>query len=254
MVATVGLGRLLGVDREMTLLIAAWRLDLRRFSAVAAMNAVSRADEEEVGCCHRAWRRSLGTVAMLGVPLAGFSLGLPEAQTGLWAERLDPRGGPGGGRRGGPVGGGAEAQPAGRPGQRVVMLAPTVAAPCRFLRGGTRYGPARCPGAGLRGGLPGADRRARRPAAARRALLSGAGSLSTGAARRGASAASGCGSGSRALRRRGSPAAGARPPVLARGRGRGPGTFAQRARPRRVARALAWSAMGASLAQAARGG
>jgi uncharacterized integral membrane protein (TIGR00698 family) len=58
MVATVGLGRLLGVDRDMTLLIAAGS-SICGASAVAAMNAVSQADEEDVGY-------AIGTVTVFG--------------------------------------------------------------------------------------------------------------------------------------------------------------------------------------------
>ena len=136
MVATVGLGRLLGVDRDMTLLIAAGS-SICGASAVAAMNAVSRADEEDVGYAIGTVT-VFGTVAMLGVPLAGGLLGLPEGQTGLWAGASIHEVGQ-------VAGAGAALSVAAlklatlMKLTRVVMLAPTVAV-VSFLRGGETTG------------------------------------------------------------------------------------------------------------------
>jgi uncharacterized integral membrane protein (TIGR00698 family) len=82
--ATVWIGRLLGVERKLALLIGAGSA-ICGAAAVAAMDATVRAEEKDVAYAV-ATVTLFGTLAMLLVPLVGlhvFHLG--QRETGLWA-------------------------------------------------------------------------------------------------------------------------------------------------------------------------
>jgi uncharacterized integral membrane protein (TIGR00698 family) len=82
--ATVWIGRLLGVERKLALLIAAGSA-ICGAAAVAAMDATVRAEEKDVAYAV-ATVTLFGTLAMLLIPLIGlhvFHLG--QRETGLWA-------------------------------------------------------------------------------------------------------------------------------------------------------------------------
>lgn len=84
MLAPVGCARLLKVERELSLLIAAGT-PICGALAIAAMDATIRARQEDVGYAV-ATVTIFGTVAMAGIPLVGLHvLGMAEVTTGLWA-------------------------------------------------------------------------------------------------------------------------------------------------------------------------
>jgi len=84
LLATIGLGRLLGVERRLTLLIAAGS-SICGAAAVAAMGAAARAEEEDVAYAV-ATVTVFGTLAMLLIPAVGLHLlDLGPRETGLWA-------------------------------------------------------------------------------------------------------------------------------------------------------------------------
>lgn len=76
-------GRLLGVDRKLTELIAAGT-SICGASAIVATNAVTRARDEDVAYAVAAITL-FGTVAMLAFPLLAPALGLDQHGFGLWA-------------------------------------------------------------------------------------------------------------------------------------------------------------------------
>ena len=81
---TVAVGRWLRVPRDLALLVAAGS-SICGASAIAGMNAVTRADKEHVAYAV-ATVTLFGTIAMLLVPIIGTDvLGLSAVQTGLWA-------------------------------------------------------------------------------------------------------------------------------------------------------------------------
>jgi uncharacterized integral membrane protein (TIGR00698 family) len=80
---TMGLGRLLGVDRKLTELIAAGT-SICGASAIVATNTVTQGRDEDVAYAV-ACITAFGTVAMLGYPLAAPLLGLDQHHYGLWA-------------------------------------------------------------------------------------------------------------------------------------------------------------------------
>ncbi|HEU4973490.1 MAG TPA: putative sulfate exporter family transporter [Baekduia sp.] len=81
--ATARLGRRLGVDGDLALLIATGSA-ICGASAIAAMDTVTRAREEAVGYAV-AVVTILGTVAMLLLPLLAPALGLDGVQAGMWS-------------------------------------------------------------------------------------------------------------------------------------------------------------------------
>jgi uncharacterized integral membrane protein (TIGR00698 family) len=81
--ATRWLGRRLRVPGDLALLVATGSA-ICGASAIAAMNAVVRAREEDVGYAV-ATVTVFGTAAMLLLPVAAALLGLGDAQAGLWA-------------------------------------------------------------------------------------------------------------------------------------------------------------------------
>jgi uncharacterized integral membrane protein (TIGR00698 family) len=84
LIATVGMGGLLGVERKLTLLIAAGS-SICGAAAIAAMDAATRADEEDVGYAV-ATVTIFGTLAMLLIPVVGLHIvDLGPRRTGLWA-------------------------------------------------------------------------------------------------------------------------------------------------------------------------
>jgi uncharacterized integral membrane protein (TIGR00698 family) len=80
--ATIWLGRRLKVDPKLTLLLAAG-CGICGASAIAAMNSVAGARQEDVGYA-LATITVLGTVAILGLPPAAAALGLGDTQSGMW--------------------------------------------------------------------------------------------------------------------------------------------------------------------------
>jgi uncharacterized integral membrane protein (TIGR00698 family) len=80
---TVGLGRLLGVDRKLAELIAAGT-SICGASAIVATNTVTLGRDEDVAYAV-ACVTVFGTVAMLAYPLLAPFLGLDEHHFGLWA-------------------------------------------------------------------------------------------------------------------------------------------------------------------------
>ncbi len=81
--ATLALAARLGVRRDLALLIGAGSA-ICGASAIAALQPVTRAREEDVGYAV-ATVTLFGTLAMVAVPVAGPALGLDPAATGLWA-------------------------------------------------------------------------------------------------------------------------------------------------------------------------
>ncbi|MCO5066629.1 MAG: YeiH family protein [Rhizobiaceae bacterium] len=82
-VCTLGLGRLLGVERNLTCLIAAGT-SICGASAIVATNAVIQAKEEDVAYSV-ACITLFGTIAMLGFPLLAPVLELNQQSFGIWA-------------------------------------------------------------------------------------------------------------------------------------------------------------------------
>nr|WP_245295359.1 YeiH family protein [Pseudaminobacter manganicus] len=80
---TLGLGRLLGVDRKLTELIAAGT-SICGASAIVATNTVTQGRDEDVAYAV-ACITAFGTVAMLGYPLVAPLFGLDQHHYGLWA-------------------------------------------------------------------------------------------------------------------------------------------------------------------------
>ena len=80
---TKALGRLLGVDRKLTELIAAGT-SICGASAIVATNTVTKGSEDEVAYAVAAITL-FGTLAMLVFPLFGPHLGLDQHRFGLWA-------------------------------------------------------------------------------------------------------------------------------------------------------------------------
>lgn len=80
---TLGLGRLLGVDRKLAELIAAGT-SICGASAIVATNAVTNASDEDVAYAV-ASVTLFGTIAMLGYPLLASTAGLDQHGFGLWA-------------------------------------------------------------------------------------------------------------------------------------------------------------------------
>ena len=80
---TLGLGRMLGVDRKLAELIAAGT-SICGASAIVATNAVTSASDEDVAYAV-ACVTLFGTVAMLGYPLLAGPAGLDPHGFGLWA-------------------------------------------------------------------------------------------------------------------------------------------------------------------------
>lgn len=80
---TLGLGRLLGVERKLTELIAAGT-SICGASAIVATNAVTGASDEDVAYAV-ASVTLFGTIAMLGYPLLAIPAGLDQHGFGLWA-------------------------------------------------------------------------------------------------------------------------------------------------------------------------
>lgn len=80
---TLGLGRLLGVERKLAELIAAGT-SICGASAIVATNAVTNAGDEDVAYAVAAVTL-FGTLAMLGYPLLAATLGLDQHDFGLWA-------------------------------------------------------------------------------------------------------------------------------------------------------------------------
>jgi len=81
--ATLWLGRVLGVGRRLTLLVATG-FSICGAAAVAAMSPVAEAEEDEVATAV-ALVTVYGSVAILAVPLAAGALGLTDRTAGLWA-------------------------------------------------------------------------------------------------------------------------------------------------------------------------
>jgi uncharacterized integral membrane protein (TIGR00698 family) len=81
--ATWWIGRLLGVAPKLALLIGTGSA-ICGASAIAAMDAVARARDEEVGYAV-ATVTVFGTAAMLLLPPAASALGLSDTEAGLWA-------------------------------------------------------------------------------------------------------------------------------------------------------------------------
>lgn len=81
--ATILLGRRLGVPRDLALLIATGSA-ICGASAIAAMNSVTRADEEDVGYAV-ATVTLFGSLAMLLLPPVASAIGLSDASAGVWA-------------------------------------------------------------------------------------------------------------------------------------------------------------------------
>lgn len=79
---TVWMGRLLGVDRGLTQLLAAGT-SICGASAIAAANAVTGADDEDVSYAV-ACITLFGTIAMFLFPFVGLLAGLSTQQYGLW--------------------------------------------------------------------------------------------------------------------------------------------------------------------------
>ncbi|MHA6686678.1 YeiH family protein [Mesorhizobium sp. A556] len=79
---TVWMGRLLGVDRDLTQLLAAGT-SICGASAIAAANAVTGADDEDVSYAV-ACITLFGTIAMFLFPFVGLLAGLSTQQYGLW--------------------------------------------------------------------------------------------------------------------------------------------------------------------------
>lgn len=80
---TLGLGRLLGVERKLAELIAAGT-SICGASAIVATNAVTSASDEDVAYAV-ASVTLFGTIAMLGYPLLASAAGLDQHGFGLWA-------------------------------------------------------------------------------------------------------------------------------------------------------------------------
>ncbi len=80
---TQALGRRLGVSRPLSLLIATG-YSICGASAIAAMEASSDAEEEEVAVAIGLVTLA-GTVAMFAIPVLGTLLGLTDAQYAIWA-------------------------------------------------------------------------------------------------------------------------------------------------------------------------
>jgi len=80
---TLWLGRLLGVGRRLTLLVATG-FSICGAAAVAAMSPVADAEEDEVATAV-ALVTVYGSLAILVVPLAAGALGLADRTAGLWA-------------------------------------------------------------------------------------------------------------------------------------------------------------------------
>lgn len=83
LLGTIWLGRLLSVDRELRLLIASGTA-ICGASAIVAINAVCKADRDEVGYAV-ASVTVYGTAAMLMLPPASAALGLSPGEAGMWA-------------------------------------------------------------------------------------------------------------------------------------------------------------------------
>lgn len=81
--ATLWLGRVLGVGRRLTLLVATG-FSICGAAAVAAMSPVAEAEEDEVATAV-ALVTVYGSLAILVVPLAAGALGLADRTAGLWA-------------------------------------------------------------------------------------------------------------------------------------------------------------------------
>jgi uncharacterized integral membrane protein (TIGR00698 family) len=81
--ATILLGRWLGIRRDLALLIATGSA-ICGASAIAAMNSVTRADEEDVGYAV-ATVTLFGSLAMLLLPPVAAAIGLSDARAGVWA-------------------------------------------------------------------------------------------------------------------------------------------------------------------------
>ncbi|MBB6470326.1 putative integral membrane protein (TIGR00698 family) [Aminobacter lissarensis] len=79
---TVWMGRVLGIDRKLTLLLAAGT-SVCGASAIAGANAVARADDEDVSYAV-ACITLFGTIAMFVLPLFQAILGLEPHDYGLW--------------------------------------------------------------------------------------------------------------------------------------------------------------------------
>ncbi|MFZ5672988.1 MAG: YeiH family protein [Pseudomonadota bacterium] len=80
---TLALGRLLGVERGLTQLIAAGTA-ICGASAIAAVNGVTRARDQDVAYAV-AMITLFGTIAMLALPPLALVLGLDAREFGLWA-------------------------------------------------------------------------------------------------------------------------------------------------------------------------
>jgi uncharacterized integral membrane protein (TIGR00698 family) len=83
MLLTTWLGRRIGVPAQLSLLIASGSA-ICGASAIAAMNAVMRAREEDVGYAV-ASVTLFGTAAMLLLPVLSAAMGLGELDAGMWA-------------------------------------------------------------------------------------------------------------------------------------------------------------------------
>ncbi len=81
--ATLWLGRVLGVGRRLTLLVATG-FSICGAAAVAAMSPVAEAEEDEVATAV-ALVTVYGSLAILVVPLTAGALGLADRTAGLWA-------------------------------------------------------------------------------------------------------------------------------------------------------------------------
>lgn len=81
--ATILLGRWLGIRRDLALLIATGSA-ICGASAIAAMNSVTHADEEDVGYAV-ATVTLFGSLAMLLLPPVAAAIGLSDARAGIWA-------------------------------------------------------------------------------------------------------------------------------------------------------------------------
>lgn len=79
---TISMGRLLGVDRQLAHLLAAGT-SVCGASAIAAANAVTGADDEDVAYAV-ACITLFGTIAMFLFPFVGLIVGLSERLYGLW--------------------------------------------------------------------------------------------------------------------------------------------------------------------------
>jgi uncharacterized integral membrane protein (TIGR00698 family) len=80
---TLGIGRLLGLGRDLTVLVASG-FSICGAAAVAAVQGVTRADEDDVALAI-ALVTVYGTVAMVTLPLLAVPLLLTAAQYGAWA-------------------------------------------------------------------------------------------------------------------------------------------------------------------------